>query len=308
MAENFKLVSYMRGVMRGFGDSREKWQADGVHVPMFLTANITECANHRSEDSYLMRMHRDAYENHSRDTYLNARQWDDVFREAERLGIRVIFIRGGEPLTRKCILERAARYPDILFPVFTNGSMLDEAYLDFFRQNRNVLPVLSQKGLGDLDVSQTGRGSGLYGQLLQTMEELERRGLLFGNAEKVTRQNYRRLLCAGYVNELKRRGSRVLIYLLSEEPGTAAEPFPEEELIEAEALLAALQRETQDMVLLMQPQPNTGAERNLFRREGVFAVDPQGVVHPAPYRLEGTKSVKDLPLREILKEDLYKIG
>ena len=42
--------------------------------------------------------------------YLQAADWDDVFFDAERLGIRIVFLSGGEPLMRRCILEKAANH------------------------------------------------------------------------------------------------------------------------------------------------------------------------------------------------------
>lgn len=305
MAAEFKLVSYLKGIMKGSRAVRQKKEADGVHVPMFLAANITDQSNHWGVDSYLMRMHSSAYENRREENYLNAADWDDVFGDAEQLGIRVVFIRGGEPLTRKCILERAARYQDMFFPVFTNGSMLDDEYLNFFRLNRNLIPILSQKGLKDLDVSRTGRGSGLYGQLMQTMEELQRRGLIFGNEEVLTRGNYRRLLSLAYVNELRRRGSSIIIFIIDDGSGISEDAVQESDIPEMEERMAALTAGFEDMVLLMQPRPVNTTDRNIFHREGIFAITPTGVVQPATYRADGTRSVKNAPLREILRDELY---
>ena len=42
-----------------------------------------------------------------------------TIREAEKLGIRFFFLTGGEPLMEREILERAARYQNSWFLVFT---------------------------------------------------------------------------------------------------------------------------------------------------------------------------------------------
>ena len=39
---------------------------------------------------------------------------------------------GGEPLIRRDIIEAAGKRPDILFPVFTNGTFMDEGFFALF--------------------------------------------------------------------------------------------------------------------------------------------------------------------------------
>ncbi|MDY3917824.1 MAG: radical SAM protein [Candidatus Limivivens sp.] len=278
--------------------------AEGIYVPMFLAANITERSNHQGVDSYLMRMHSNAYVNLREERYLSAADWDDVFFDAEQLGIRIIFIRGGEPLTRKCILERASRYPGIFFPVITNGSMMDEQYLDFFRQNRNLIPMLSMADSAELDVSQTGKASFAYGKTMQTMEELHGRGLIFGVVENLTRENYRRMLSSAYLSELRRKGSSIVLYAAEagENAGTLLE---EKELEEIELLAEKAQEENQGMIVAALPVTGIAMGRNIFQREGLFEITPVGVVQPAIHRTDGTRNVRESSLTEILKDDLY---
>ena len=50
-------------------------------------------------------------------------QWDDIFDQAEKLGISFILLAGGEPLMRRDVVEFAGRHKKVIFPVFTNGTI-----------------------------------------------------------------------------------------------------------------------------------------------------------------------------------------
>lgn len=308
MAEEFKLVSYLKGVLKESGTIRRRKKAEGINVPMFLAANITEHRNQQGTDSYLMRMHSDTYINQREDRYLDAADWDDVFFDAEQLGIRVIFICGGEPLTRRCILERAARYPAILFPVITNGTMMDDQYLDFFRKSRNLVPILNMDAQPGIDVSRDGRGSFMYAQMIQSMEELHSRGLLFGTMDILTRDNYRRLLSQAYLNELRRKGSSIVLYRVftgEDHPGLGLD---EPELRMAEALLREIQSGCEDMVVTLAPGSPAAFRGSFFQKGGLFEISPWGGVQPAPCRTDGGRNVMESSLAEILKDDIYTVG
>ena len=71
---------------------------------------------------------------------MSADNWRKVFSEARDLGISIILLAGGEPLVRKEVLETAAKYPEILFPVFTNGLLVDEEMVSWFAEHRNIIP------------------------------------------------------------------------------------------------------------------------------------------------------------------------
>ena len=53
----------------------------------------------------------------------------------------------GEPLDRPEIIDVAADFPEMLFPLVTNGSLLDDALLDKLQTLRNVIPVVTLEGL-----------------------------------------------------------------------------------------------------------------------------------------------------------------
>ena len=69
---------------------------------------------------------------------LTAGQWGNIFEQAAELGIGFILLAGGEPFMRRDVLEAAAGQKKILFPVFTNGTMIDTDFRKLLCENRCV--------------------------------------------------------------------------------------------------------------------------------------------------------------------------
>ena len=85
-------------------------------------------------------------------------EWQAIFDEAEELGISFILVAGGEPMLRRGVIEAAGKKQSILFPIFTNGTYLDENYLKLFGKCRNLIPVMSIEGSRELTDERRGKG------------------------------------------------------------------------------------------------------------------------------------------------------
>ena len=99
---------------------------------------------------------------------LSANDWEDIFKQSKNLGINFIVLAGGEPFMRDDVILKACGFPEILFPVFTNGTMLNEKYFDLIDKNRNIVPVLSIEG--DENLTDSRRGKGVYNQLIEFLQ------------------------------------------------------------------------------------------------------------------------------------------
>jgi MoaA/NifB/PqqE/SkfB family radical SAM enzyme len=66
--------------------------------------------------------------------------------EADDLGISAMLIAGGEPLTRPEVIDIAEEHPKLVFPLFTNGLLLDDLIVAKLKRHRNIVPVLSLEG------------------------------------------------------------------------------------------------------------------------------------------------------------------
>ena len=101
---------------------------------------------------------------------MTSAQWEDIFKQAKALGVSFILLSGGEPLMRKDVIEKASQTKEVIFPVFTNGTLIGEEYRRMFDANRNIVPMLSIEG--DQSTTDTRRGKGIYDELINTMDSL----------------------------------------------------------------------------------------------------------------------------------------
>ena len=62
--------------------------------------------------------------------------------------------------------------PQILFPIFTNGTMIDESYISLFEQHRNLIPIFSIEG--HQQKTDERRGAGVYQRLVSAMDQMQK--------------------------------------------------------------------------------------------------------------------------------------
>lgn len=99
---------------------------------------------------------------------LTSDEWLAIFKEADEIGVSYILLAGGEPMLRRDIIEAAGKMQNIIFPIFTNGTYMDVAYLQLFDKCRNLIPVMSIEG--GREETDTRRGEGVYDKLIANMD------------------------------------------------------------------------------------------------------------------------------------------
>ena len=143
---------------RAASKKRQKLEENGEHIPSFLIASITSECNLHCAGCYSRCNH--ATVDAAPVCQLTGDEWLRIFEEADELGVSFILLAGGEPMLRRDVIESAAKKPNILFPIFTNGTYMDEEYFELFDKNRNLLPILSIEG--EKDITDKRRGEGMY--------------------------------------------------------------------------------------------------------------------------------------------------
>ena len=101
MEDEFRIADYVSSLLGESQLIRREKQGQGIHVPMFLDACITNHGNLQSAGRYGHKSYQSEPAFPEEKRYLQAADWDDVFFDAERLGIRIVFLSGGEPLMRR---------------------------------------------------------------------------------------------------------------------------------------------------------------------------------------------------------------
>jgi MoaA/NifB/PqqE/SkfB family radical SAM enzyme len=128
------------------------------------------------------------------------------------------------------VIEAASRYEGMFFPVFTNGTMLDDDYLRLFDSHRNLIPVLSIEG--DEALTDERRGEGTAHIVWSKAEALREKGILFGVSITVTNANMEAVTESGFVRDLRDRGCGLVFYIeyVPAEAGTEHLTLDENEL------------------------------------------------------------------------------
>lgn len=303
-AESIFMGKFALSVRKG-SDLRQRMEEQGEHIPPFIIASITSHCNLHCKGCYARE--NQICSDEAVSDQLTTQQWSDIFMEARQLGINFVLLVGGEPLMRPDVLMEATKYPEILFPVFTNGTIMNEQYLQFFKKNRNMVPIISVEG--HREATDDRRGSGTYELLNRTMDTLEKAHLLFGASITVTRENMQEVLSESFVQELLMKGCRAILYIEYvpvDEKSMHLAPTPEDNAYIEETVRGL--RQTFDKTLFISfPGDEHKSGGCLAAGRGFFHINVNGGAEPCPASPYSDCNVAQIGLREALKSPLFRI-
>ena len=194
---------------------RKRYEREGLLVPPVIIASITSRCNLACAGCYMQGRHEAPAPDMRPETLAG------IAGQAARLGVSVIVIAGGEPLVRKDeILALAMAHPEILFPVFSNGLLIDETAAAEIAGHKNIVPLISFEGFRK--ETDTRRGSGVYDRLLAVCACLQKNRVFFGCSVTTSRENFSRVTGDAFVRDLIGTGARVFAFVeyVPMEPGT----------------------------------------------------------------------------------------
>ena len=282
---------------------RRKLEESGEHIPTFLIASITSECNLHCAGCYSRCNH--ATVDAVPVCQLTGDEWLRVFDEADELGISFILLAGGEPMLRRDVISAAAKKPNILFPIFTNGTYMDDRYFELFDKNRNLLPVMSIEG--EKEITDKRRGAGIYDKLIGNMDELHRRGLIFGASVTVTKENIREVSSDSFLQKLSDRGCKAVIFVefvpVTEESKELAPDDEERAYLCAE--IARLREEHPEMVYISFPGDEKSSGGCVAAGRGFFHINSHGGAEPCPFSPYSDVNVRKTSLREALHSPLF---
>ena len=285
--------------------SRKRRAAEdaGEHIPPFLIASITSKCNLHCAGCYSRCNHATVDAEPVRQ--LSSEEWLRIFEEADELGISFILLAGGEPMLRRDIIEAAGKKPGILFPIFTNGTFMDEQYFKLFDKKRNLLPIMSIEG--EKEITDARRGSGIYDKLISNMDELHRRGLIFGASVTVTTENIKEVTSDSFLQKLSDRGCKAVIFVefvpVTEESSELAPGDAEREYLRDE--IARLRRDHEEMVYISFPGDEKSSGGCVAAGRGFFHINSHGGAEPCPFSPYSDINVRNTSLREALHSPLF---
>jgi len=120
-----------------------------------------------------------------------------IIKEAhDCFGNRFLTISGGEPFmykdSGKTLFDVFAKYNDMFFLVYTNGTLINKDVAAKLAKTGNVTPAISVEGFEQETDSR--RGKGVFEKILRAFENLRNAGVPFGISVTATSKNVNRLL------------------------------------------------------------------------------------------------------------------
>lgn len=300
--ESLFMVQYAKASKEA-SKRRAELKEEGEEIPPFLIASITSSCNLHCAGCYSRANH--ACNDEAPVSQLTAEDWKKIFLESRDLGIGFILLAGGEPMLRKDVIDVAGEIPEILFPIFTNGTMIGDKYLEVFKKHRNLVPVISIEG--HEDKTDKRRGTGMYETIQKAMELMRKNHTLFGTSVTVTKENIEEVTSEAFIKTLKENGTKLVFYVefvpVTEEAKDLAPDDGDREFLRDK--LEVLRKEHEDIVFVSFPGDEKTSGGCLAAGRGFFHINSHGGAEPCPFSPYSDINVKDTSVREALHSRLF---
>lgn len=283
---------------------RHESESDHIHIPPFLIASITSSCNLHCAGCYSRANH--ACSDNVPAAQLSSDEWLSIFNEARDIGISFILLAGGEPMLRRDVIDAASTVKDIVFPVFTNGTMFNLDYLDIFSRNRNLIPVISIEG--DQKFTDIRRGSGVYEKATNAMKLMKKEQLLFGNSVTVTTENLHEVTSDTFINLISDNGSKLIIYVeyVPVNEGSQKLAPGDDERQYMTVRLDEIRKNHPEMIIISFPGDEKSSGGCLAAGRGFFHINSHGDAEPCPFSPYSDINVKETSLKEAIYSHLFR--
>jgi MoaA/NifB/PqqE/SkfB family radical SAM enzyme len=283
---------------------RDNFEKRGEHIPSFLIASITDDCNLHCKGCYARANH--VCGEHMENGQMSCENWNDIFTQAEELGILLVLLAGGEPLMRRDVVTIAAKHGKFLFPVFTNGTMVDGEYIELFDKKRNVVPILSIEG--DRRQTDDQRGEGTYDKLITLMDGLKEKGILFGASVTVTTENLRTVSSASFAEMLFSEGCQALLFVeyVPIDKQTRDLALTEADRIILEQSKDKLRKTFEEMIFISFPGDEQYTGGCLAAGRSFFHINTAGGVEPCPFSPYSDINLKEHTLLEAMHSRFFR--
>ena len=296
------MASFFVGVVRAQKKAarlRLKYERQGLHVPPVMILSVTNKCNLHCTGCYSRLVPRDIKPELD-DTGLR-----DILKQASELGISIVLAVGGEPLTRPDLFKITKGFPNMIFALFTNGTLIDDEVISHLKEQKHVIPILSMEGGEGL--TDLRRGTGIYERLLNDMAKLNENGIFFGSSLTVTRSNYDAVTGENFILNMRKHGCKAFIFVEYNPVKTGTEYWVVTDAQRDELLKKmAGYRDTQPGVYVGFPGDEKAFGGCLSSGRGFIHVSASGDVEPCPFAPFSDSSILDMSLKEALDSKLFR--
>ncbi|MCG8571991.1 MAG: radical SAM protein [Spirochaetes bacterium] len=277
---------------------REIAAAKGEAAPAIMIFSITNRCNLKCAGCYNQHQHRNPEDK------LSLNRISSLFQEAWHQGISITMLAGGEPFIRMDILKIAAEFPKMIFPVFTNGTLIKN-HLAFLQNHPQILPIMSLEG--DRVKTDTRRGKGLYDKTIETAIQLKKKKMFFGFSITLTRQNADEILTKDFIEPTLKLGAKAVFFVEYvpqniDEEGFCLTDSQKQKLIKLQSDF----EEKYPALFISLPGDEEYFGGCLAAGRGFIHVSAGGDVEPCPFAPYSTANINHYSLKEALATTFIK--
>lgn len=278
---------------------RIEWEKKGVHVPPFMIFSITERCNLSCRGCYARAFNRKGTDE------ISAEKLKDIIEQAHELGISIILLAGGEPLVRKEITSITGNYPDIIFPVFTNGLLIDEERISVLEKQNNFIPIFSIEG--NQAETNSRRGEGVYEYIKKIIDKIKGRNIFWGLSLTLEKNNFDLITSEGFVKELFNLGCKIFFYIsyIPVKSGTEELCLSEEQSGKIGIIMNDYKAKFPALFIAF-PGGEEEMGGCLASGRGFVHISSEGNLEPCPFAPYSDASLKELSLKDALGSEFLK--
>jgi MoaA/NifB/PqqE/SkfB family radical SAM enzyme len=272
---------------------RRRGRRDGVLVPMGIGLSPTMRCNLNCVGCYARF--------HPRQEEMPFEVIQCIVASAEKAGVFLFVITGGEPYIRPEMLDLYRAHPRSCFLTVSNGTLIDEPTARAIAGSGNVFPMISIEG----DEAQTDerRGKGVYRRVLACMQRLHAEGVLFGFSAVVTRKNAEILGSDRFVADMVARGCSAGFYndLIPVDPEDLSLLPESEQAATFRARLGRLRRRYPILLVHLPDDEYDGQGRCLAVSGGAMHINALGFAEPCPFAQYARENLCSSSFEEALR-------
>lgn len=292
---NFFVNATFIGVPR-----QKEWAAKlGVAVPWAILMDPTEKCNLNCLGCWAG--------DYARTHELDLATMDRIISEGEKLGIYFTVMSGGEPLLRKAdILTLAERHRDQVFHLFTNGTLIDEKFVEEMVRLGNITVAISMEGFEE--TTDARRGKGVFQKVMRAMDLLREAGTIFGASVTYTRKNTEEVGSEAFIDMLVDKGVAFVWFFtyipIGKDVDLELMATPEQRAWMFEQITHF--RQTKPIFLVDFWNDGEASNGCIAGGRRYFHINAAGEVEPCAFVHYSTCNIKELSLEEALQNPLFR--
>lgn len=231
---------------------------------------------------------------------------DRVLNQAKEMGIYFCVVSGGEPLFHPQIFDIFKKHNDVIFHMYTNGSLIDKNLCQRLAEVGNVIPAISIEGYRE--ETEKRRGVEHFDRIMKAMDLLKEAKILFGFSATLTRQNTDILSSDKFIDFMIEKGCILGWYFMyvpiGREPDLELMQTPEQRGYQFERLTYL--RATKPILLadFWNDGPVVGGCISAGRK--YFHVNAKGDVEPCVFCHFATHNIRTSSLQDAIDSPLFR--